>query len=302
MGTSADKLALLKATKADLKAALTEKGQTPGDVFSDYPDLVRAIETGTQLPELTSPGGAADLRKGKQLIDQSGAVVNGTLANVEQATPSISVSSAGLITATANQVAGIVTEGRKTATLQLSSSMDPDFVAANIKEGSNIFGVSGSAPNLVMEALDRTSNIELTSTGNYSDIQPFSFVVTLSQPISRIHGVNLYARYKSSDRENDLQISMTAYMLPTSYGVDVPHTLNGIASLYRDSTYDRDMNPTGCVKVDETFAPADILFNSNVVTIAFASYAVREFAKAGMSLNMTADRWTVSGAIVYKPK
>ncbi len=83
MGTSADKLTLLKVTKADLKAALTEKGQTPGDVFGTYPDLVRAIETGTQLPELTSPGGAADLRQGKQLIDQEGAVVEGTLVELD---------------------------------------------------------------------------------------------------------------------------------------------------------------------------------------------------------------------------
>lgn len=44
--TTADKLALLQATKADLKAALAEKGRTVGDVFSTYPAAVRAIETG----------------------------------------------------------------------------------------------------------------------------------------------------------------------------------------------------------------------------------------------------------------
>ena len=49
-GTSADKLALLKATKAELKAALTEKGQTPGDKFADYPNMVRAIQTGGNAP------------------------------------------------------------------------------------------------------------------------------------------------------------------------------------------------------------------------------------------------------------
>lgn len=43
MGTTADKLAKLSATKADLKAALAEKGQTVGDVFSTYPAAVRAI-------------------------------------------------------------------------------------------------------------------------------------------------------------------------------------------------------------------------------------------------------------------
>lgn len=47
--TTADKLALLEATKANLKAALAEKGQTVGDVFSTYPAAVRAIETGVSI-------------------------------------------------------------------------------------------------------------------------------------------------------------------------------------------------------------------------------------------------------------
>lgn len=60
---TADKLALLKATKADLKAALTEQGQTPGDVFETYPDLVRAIETGIDTSDATAT--AADMASGK---------------------------------------------------------------------------------------------------------------------------------------------------------------------------------------------------------------------------------------------
>lgn len=45
MGTTADKLNRVLATKNDLKAALIEKGQDPGDVFSQYPAKVRAIKT-----------------------------------------------------------------------------------------------------------------------------------------------------------------------------------------------------------------------------------------------------------------
>ena len=44
--TTAEKLNKLVATKADRKAALAEKGQTVGDVFSTYPDAVRAIDVG----------------------------------------------------------------------------------------------------------------------------------------------------------------------------------------------------------------------------------------------------------------
>ena len=45
-GTTADKLAKLKATKEDLKAAITEKGGTVGDVFREYPAAVRALPSG----------------------------------------------------------------------------------------------------------------------------------------------------------------------------------------------------------------------------------------------------------------
>ena len=52
-----------------------------------------------------------------------------------QKTPAISVTTAGLITATA---------GNKSATHTLSSSDDADFIAANILSGKTIFGLAGS--------------------------------------------------------------------------------------------------------------------------------------------------------------
>lgn len=45
MGTTADKLQAVLASKSDIKAALTEKDQSPTDVFSTYADLIRNIET-----------------------------------------------------------------------------------------------------------------------------------------------------------------------------------------------------------------------------------------------------------------
>lgn len=43
MSTTAEKLNVLLNTKAAIKAALVEKGQEVGDVFSTYPDKIRAI-------------------------------------------------------------------------------------------------------------------------------------------------------------------------------------------------------------------------------------------------------------------
>lgn len=52
-GTTTDKLERLMQTKADIKSALIEKGQSPGDVFSEYANMVRAISGG-------SSGGGGD--------------------------------------------------------------------------------------------------------------------------------------------------------------------------------------------------------------------------------------------------
>jgi len=95
-----------------------------------------------------------------------------SVATATQVTPSISVSSAGLITASATQSAGYVSRGTKSATKQLTTQAaktitpttleqtavasgtyttgavkvagDSNLVTSNIKSGVTIFGVSGS--------------------------------------------------------------------------------------------------------------------------------------------------------------
>ena len=57
--------------------------------------------------------------------------MTGTMATVTQATPSVSVSAAGLITASATQAAGYVASGTKSATKQLTTQ-----AAATITPGT----------------------------------------------------------------------------------------------------------------------------------------------------------------------
>lgn len=157
---------------------------------------------GKKLPTLTNPGAAGDMLSGKQLLNQEGEVVTGTIpsktdadisvsgrtvtvpaghygtqasksvATVTQATPSVTVSNTGLITAVAQQNAGYVEAGSKSATHQLTTqggktvtpgtsqqtavasgryTTGPVYVAGsanlkaeNIKQGVNIFGVVGT--------------------------------------------------------------------------------------------------------------------------------------------------------------
>ena len=57
-GTSADKLNKLKQTKADIKAAIREKGQavSDDDTFASYADKIRAIDNDGDVEEWDGSG------------------------------------------------------------------------------------------------------------------------------------------------------------------------------------------------------------------------------------------------------
>lgn len=81
MGTIIQKLDKTLETKAAIRQAIVGKGQAVEDTdpFESYPEKISAIQTGVQLPELTNPGSAADLLAGKQLVDQYGNPLTGTM-------------------------------------------------------------------------------------------------------------------------------------------------------------------------------------------------------------------------------
>lgn len=201
-------------------AIRAKEGSTDPIPASAFAERIAAIQTGIQLPALTNPGTAADLRTGKQLIDQYGNPLTGTMPDVEQATPAISVSSAGLITASANQAAGYVAAGTKSATKQLTTKAaatitpgtanqsiaagtyltgaqtikgDANLLAANIKSGVSIFGVAGSlaSVSIIQEHCSDTIIVDTSAD---------TITITLSQSCSQLLGVNVCLSASSSKK------------------------------------------------------------------------------------------------------
>lgn len=131
---------------------------------------------GLQLDPLSNPGGASQALSGYQYYNQNGDVVTGNISTRSLSSPSISVNSSGLITASVTQSSGYVSSATKSATKQLTTQSgttitpgtsqktavasgryttgtvyvagDSDLVASNIRQGVNIFGVTGTAQTI----------------------------------------------------------------------------------------------------------------------------------------------------------
>ena len=135
----------------------------------------KTISPTTSKQEVTADSGYDGLSK----------VTVNAIPTTTQATPSISVSSSGLITASSTQSAGYVSAGTKSATKQLTTKGattwtpkttnqtissgtyltgtqtikgDSNLVASNIKSGVSIFGVAGSLEASVAEDLTNEFN------------------------------------------------------------------------------------------------------------------------------------------------
>lgn len=158
-----------------------------------------------------------------------------------QATPSITVSSAGLITASATQTAGYVAAGTKSATKQLTTQGaqtitpgtsnktissgryltgtqtikgDSNLVAGNIKKGTSIFGVAGSYEGTAGEDVTAETNqytslltslestIDSLPEGGGGSVETVNVPVTITAPSNAEYYIT-YATYDSSGLVGD---------------------------------------------------------------------------------------------------
>lgn len=156
---------------------VAEKGGTTAEPYlvANLESAIDSIPTGSDpvlQSKTVSPSTSAQTVTPDTGYDGLSQVTVNAMPTATQATPSISVSSAGLITASATQAAGYVSTGTKSATKQLTVQAaktitpttsdqtavasgryttgaitvkgDANLVAGNIKSGVSIFGVNGT--------------------------------------------------------------------------------------------------------------------------------------------------------------
>ena len=218
--------------------AIRAKGGTTEQLAfpAGFVSAVEGIQAGTSAPVLqektVSPTTSRQTITPDDGYDGLSKVIVIELRPVAQATPSISVSTAGKITASVSQSAGYVADGTKSATQQLTTQAaktvtpgtadqtavssgryttgavivkgDANLVAGNIKSGVSIFGVAGTYDNSLevsTKALNfsslRPGSSHTVSVNGYITISVGSTIIGSTPNLIYVEGI-IFDTYKVS--------------------------------------------------------------------------------------------------------
>lgn len=154
---------------ADALREATETSE-PLSFPDDFNNAIQRLanSSGYVLPDLNNPASENQILEGYEAIDENGAVKTGTIPTVAQATPSINVSNAGLITASATQTVGYVSAGTKSATKQLTTQSAKTVTPSTSEQTAVASGVytTGAVKVAAMpSATQATPSISVSSNG-----------------------------------------------------------------------------------------------------------------------------------------
>lgn len=176
-----------------------------------------SYQQGVKLPELENPGTAADLLAGKQLVDQYGNPLTGTMPTATHPKPTLS-RSGGTVTAQHVQSAGYTEGGTTAETLTIPTKAgttitpgtsrktavssgylttgavyvagDTNLKAENIKSGVSIFGVAGSLSGAEVAAVSVVNNSDESLGIQHRNIS--GGIATATVPAKSTNTVNIF--------------------------------------------------------------------------------------------------------------
>jgi hypothetical protein len=179
--------AVTSAIDSDIKATNIRKGI---DILGITGTLEECVAPKLQEKTITSSTSKQEVTPDSSYDGLSKVTVN-AISTATQATPTISVNSSGLITASSTQSAGYVSAGTKSSTKQLTTKGattytpttsnqtiasgtyltgtqtikgDANLIASNIRSGKSIFGVSGT----LVEGITPTGTLDITANGTHN--------------------------------------------------------------------------------------------------------------------------------------
>lgn len=256
MGTIIQKLDKTLETKAAIRQAIIGKGQAVEDTdpFESYPEKIGAIQTGVQLPELSNPGTAADLLAGKQLVDQYGNPLTGTMpqrsaANLTASGAAVTVPagyypsqvsksvatathpkptisrSGGTITAKHVQSAGYTSGGTTTETLsiptQAAKTVTPTTYAQTaVSSGRLTTGAVTVAGDANLTAGNIRSGVSIFGVAGSAESRQYDLVRIYNQTAYQLDVI-----ISTNTTDDNIQRNVVGIMAGQSAMVQIPHNV-----------------------------------------------------------------------------
>lgn len=241
----------------------------------------KAIPTGgTDTSDATAV--ASDILANKTAYVK-GEKVTGTIQNVDQATPTVSVDSAGKITATATQTAGYITAGTKSGTKQLTTQAAKTITptkSAQTAVAKNIYTTGAITVAAIPDEYVDTSDATVTAD------EIFAGETAYGASGNKITGTFTIDNELSEQSGLITQITNIANSLPDASAQEATLQAKTVTPTKSLQTVTPDDNYDGLSEVTVNAIPSEYITPSGTLTITTnGTHDVKNYASAEVTIS-----------------